>query len=481
MDKQALFSYLKENASLFTQLSDDIWAHPELSLREYSAMERYCAILKKLGFAVETGIAGVATAFSGTFGSGRPVIGILGEYDALDSLSQEANALERKECVRDGAGHGCGHNLLGAGALAAAAAVQYALSQLPEGSGTIVFYGCPGEEGGAGKAFMARAGVFKQLDAALTWHPEDVNEVVTGRCQASYQIEYKFTGTAAHAAGCPYLGRSALDAVELMNVGVQFLREHIPPYHGIHYAITDAGGLSPNVVQPRAQVLYMLRADSVPSILQLAARVDRIAQGAALMTDTTVASRFIDGTADTLPNKALEKLAYENFAAAPLPDYTPDERSFAEQLSKTYAKAKLPGFATTHDDAIRGFVQAQTQNNTCAINAFLMPLYHSAAIEPGSTDVGDVSRQTPTVQIHTAAWPNGTPGHSWQAVSCGKSGMAHKGMLLAARVLAATAWDLFTKPDVLAAARTEFEGSGSGYVCPIPPDAVPVIAGETML
>ncbi len=481
MDKQALFSYLKENASLFTQLSDDIWAHPELSLREFGAMERYCAILKKLGFTVETGIAGVATAFSGTFGSGRPVIGILGEYDALDSLSQEANALERKECVRGGAGHGCGHNLLGAGALAAAAAVQYALSQLPEGSGTIIFYGCPGEEGGAGKAFMARAGVFKQLDAALTWHPEDVNEVVTGRCQASYQIEYKFTGTAAHAAGCPYLGRSALDAVELMNVGVQFLREHIPPYHGIHYAITDAGGLSPNVVQPRAQVLYMLRADSVPSILQLAARVDRIAQGAALMTDTTVASRFIDGTADTLPNKALEKLAYENFAAAPLPDYTPEERSFAEQLSKTYEKAKLPGFATTHDDAIRDFVQAQTQNNTCAINAFLMPLYHSAAIEPGSTDVGDVSRQTPTVQIHTAAWPNGTPGHSWQAVSCGKSGIAHKGMLLAARVLAGTAWDLFTKPDVLAAARTEFEGSGSGYVCPIPPDAAPVIAGETML
>ena len=480
MEKQTLFSYLDKNAAIFTQLSDDIWEHPELSLREYGAMERYCAALRSLGFAVETGIAGVPTAFSGTFGSGKPVIGFLGEYDALDSLSQEAGALERKACVPGGAGHGCGHNLLGAGALAAAAAVKDALSKLPDGSGTVIFYGCPGEEGGAGKAFMAREGVFKGLDAALTWHPEDVNEVVTGSCLASYQVEYKFTGVAAHAAGCPYMGRSALDAVELMNVGAQFLREHIPPHHGVHYAITDAGGLSPNVVQPRAQALYMLRADNVPNILKLAERVDRIAQGAAMMTDTTVARRFIDGTADTLPNETLEKLAYENFAAVRLPEYTPEERAFAEKLSRTYEKAKLPGFATLHDARIARFVREQTQDNACALNEFLMPLYHSSAIEPGSTDVGDVSRQTPTVQIHTATVPNGTPGHSWQEVSCGKSSIAHKGMLLAAKVLSATAWDLFTKPAVLKAAQDEFHALGSTYTCPIPQDANPVVAGESI-
>ena len=218
----------------------------------------------------------------------------------------------------------------------------------------------------------------------------------------------------------------------------------------------------------------------MPNILKLAERVDRIAQGAAMMTDTTVACRFIDGTADTLPNETLEKLAYENFAAVKLPDYTPEERAFAEKLSRTYEKAKLPGFATLHDARIARFVREQTQDNTCALNEFLMPLYHSSAIEPGSTDVGDVSRQTPTVQIHAATVPNGTPGHSWQEVSCGKNSIAHKGMLLAAKVLAATAWDLFTKPAVLKAAQDEFHAFGSTYTCPIPKDAKPIIAGESI-
>ena len=480
MEKSGILAYLNAHQSYFTGLSDWLWAHPELSLREYRSADAYCQALEELGFTVERGIAGVETAFRGSFGSGRPVIGLLGEYDALSGLSQEAGAVQCRPLEKGGAGHGCGHNLLGAGALAAAAAIREYLAQKGEGSGTVIFYGCPGEEGGAGKAFMAREGMFKALDAALTWHPSDVNEVVTGSCLASYQVEYRFHGVAAHAAGSPHLGRSALDAVELMNVGAQFLREHIPPHHGVHYAITDAGGLSPNVVQPRAQALYMLRADNVPNILKLAERVDRIAQGAAMMTDTTVARRFIDGTADTLPNETLEKLAYENFAAVKLPDYTPEERAFAEKLSRTYEKAKLPGFATLHDARIARFVREQTQDNTCALNEFLMPLYHSSAIEPGSTDVGDVSRQTPTVQIHAATVPNGTPGHSWQEVSCGKSSIAHKGMLLAAKVLAATAWDLFTKPAVLKAAQDEFHAFGSTYTCPIPKDAKPVIAGESI-
>ena len=479
MEKSGILAYLNAHQSYFTGLSDWLWAHPELSLREYRSADAYCRALEELGFTVERGIAGVETAFRGSFGSGRPVIGILGEYDALSGLSQEVGAVQCRPLEKGGAGHGCGHNLLGAGALAAAAAIREYLAQKGEGSGTVIFYGCPGEEGGAGKAFMAREGMFKALDAALTWHPSDVNEVVTGSCLASYQVEYRFHGVAAHAAGSPHLGRSALDAVELMNVGAQFLREHIPPHNGLHYAITDAGGQSPNVVQPSAQVLYMLRSDNVPNILKLAERVDDLAKGAALMTGTTFTRRFIDGTADVLPNAALERLAYANFAAAALPEYTPDELAYAQAISGTCVRDGVAGFASGYDAQIADFARAASDDGKKAINDFLMPLWHSNMIEPGSTDVGDVSRQTPTVQLHTAVWPAWTPGHSWQAVSAGKSGIAHKGMLLAAEVLAETAWDLYENPALLDEARAEFRKENrGGYVCAIPDGVVPVIAGE---
>lgn len=478
MDKNGLFTYLDTHAAFFTELSDWLWAHPELSLCEYQSAARYCDALEQLGFHVERGIAGIETAFCGSYGSGRPVIGILGEYDALSGLSQQACAVTQEPVEAGGAGHGCGHNLLGAGALAAAAAIRAYLEEKGEGSGTVIFYGCPGEEGGAGKAFMAREGMFRTLDAALTWHPSDVNEVVTGSCLASYQVEYRFHGVAAHAAGCPHLGRSALDALELMNMGAQFLREHIPPHNGLHYAITDAGGRSPNVVQPTAQVLYMLRSDSVPNILKLAERVDDLARGAAIMTGTRFTRRFIDGTADVLPNRVLEELAYENFAAAQLPQYTPDEISYAQAITDTCTPDGVVGFASGFDAEIADFARTASDDGKKPINDFLMPLWHSGMISAGSTDVGDVSRQTPTLQIHTATWPSWTPGHSWQAVSAGKSSIAHKGMLLAARVLAATAWELYEQPTLLTAARAAFtKANRDGYVCPIPADAKPVVAG----
>lgn len=476
MERNELFSWIDVHAQLFTELSDRIWDEPELSLQEHASMKRYCTLLEKLGFRVETDIAGVETAFSGTYGSGKPVIGILGEFDALSGLSQQAGVSEECPLIPGGAGHGCGHNLLGAGALAAASAVKAALGRAGDGSGTVIFYGCPGEEGGAGKAFMAREGVFQALDAAITWHPDDVNEVVTGSCLASYQVEYQFDGTASHAAGAPHLGRSALDAVELMNVGVQFLREHIPPHHGAHYAITDAGGVSPNVVQAHARVLYMLRSDNVPNILKLAQRVDDIAKGAALMTGTQVTRRFLDGTADVLPNAVLEQAAYEAFQAAPAPEYTPEDWAFARLISATCVRDGLPGFASKYDPEIADFAEQASENGTRAIHDFLLPLWHSRMISAGSTDVGDVSRQTPTVQIHAATWAGGTPGHSWQAVSCGKSALAHKGMLYAAKAMAATAWMLFSDPELLRRARLEFEKQNKGgYVCPIPDDAQPTI------
>ena len=296
-EKQAAVDFIEGHAPYFEAIADAIWEKPELSLKEFHAAALYCEKLRELGFTVTEKLCGIETAFCGSWGSGKPVIGILGEYDALSGLSQKAGATAPDPVTPGGVGHGCGHNLLGAGSLAAAAAVKAYLEQSGK-PGTVIFYGCPGEEGGAGKAYMAREGLWKQLDAALCWHPSDANQTMTGTNNSCIQVLYKFSGIPAHAAGDPFNGRSALDAVELMNVGVQFLREHTTPDCRIHYAITDAGGVSPNVVQAKADVLYMVRANKVKDTVALQKRVDDIAKGAALMTGTTFERVFIDGTAE---------------------------------------------------------------------------------------------------------------------------------------------------------------------------------------
>ena len=472
--KKALAS-VDRNAALYESVAKKVWEAPELSLKEYKAAALYCETLRALGFSVTEKLCGIDTAFCGSWGSGRPVIGILGEFDALSGLSQAAGETENAPLVPGGAGHGCGHNLLGAGSLAAAAAVKNYLEQSGR-SGTVIFFGCPGEEGGSGKAYLAREGLWKQLDAALSWHPGDVNQVETGTNNSSIQVLYKFSGKAAHAAGDPFNGRSALDAVELMNIGVQFLREHMTDDCRIHYAITDAGGVSPNVVQARAAVLYMVRANKVVDSVALQKRVDDIAKGAALMTGTSFERVFIDGTAELLPNFTLEELLYRNMAEIGVPSYSEEEKAFAAQLKKSFPPAReLPGTGARADAAIAAQVRKLTGNGTRPINDFLMPLYHGTLFIPGSTDVGDVSWLTPTAQINTAAWPSGIPGHSWQIVACGKSTMAHKAMLFAAKTLAAAAIDLFEDESLLAAAREEFlSRSASGYVCPIEEGAVPI-------
>lgn len=481
MNKQKLYDIISSKAEMFTSLSDEIWGFAELSLLEKKSSDLYKKLLAEEGFAVEENIAGVETAFTGTYGSGKPVIGILAEFDALSGLSQVACSTTREELVPGGNGHGCGHHLLGAGSFAAAVAVKEYLKEKGEGNGTVIFYGCPGEEGGAAKAFMAREGIFYALDCALTWHPGSANEIMTGTYNTSIQVEYKFTGIAAHAAGNPHMGRSALDAVELMNVGCNFLREHMPRTDLLHYAITDAGGPSPNVVQPTAQVLYMVRSDNVPNALKLLERVDNIAKGAALMTDTTITRRFIDGTADVIPNKVLEKALYDNFEDAGLPTYTQEEWDYANALYATYEHDHLPGHGAEADPEIKKFVKEKTQNGTRAINDFIMPFFHSEGLNPGSTDVGDVSWQTPTAQITTATWPSVAPGHSWQNVSAGKSSMAHKAMLYAGRILAATAYDLYENPAIIEEAKAEFkEKTEAGYICPIEKDAVPTVSGTKM-
>ena len=481
-NKSLSFQAIDENAALILDVNDKVWEYAELSLLEFKSAKLYCDVLTKLGFKVETGLCGIGTAFSATFGSGSPVIGILAEYDALTGLSQQGSAVVKNEIVPGGCGHGCGHNMLGAGALAAAIGIKRYLESAA-GPGTVILYGCPGEEGGAAKAFMAREGLWKHLDAALTWHPDDVNEIATGTCNSCIQKEYKFTGVTAHAAGDPHLGRSGLDAVELMNIGVQFLREHMPETGRIHYAITDAGGNSPNVVQPYAQVLYMVRDIRVSQTLALQARVDKIAEAAAMMTDTKLTVRFIDGCANTVPNFTLEKLLHENMEAIGVPKYTAAETTYAEALLATIENKSdgLPTFAAKQDPHIADIIAKWTDNGQKPLNDFVVPYFSSRKHSFGSTDVGDVSWLTPTAQFRALTYPSNTPGHSWQNVSCGASSIGHKGVLYAGKVLAASAIDLYEKPEILKAAAMEFaEEAAEGYHCPIPPDAVPTAVGDAM-
>ena len=475
--KRFAIDFIAEKAPLIAHVADEIWDYAELSLQEERSAKLYCDTLRAEGFTVEENVCNISTAFTATYGAGKPVIGILAEYDALSGLSQVGGSLVREEVTPGGTGHGCGHNLLGAGAFAAALGVKHWLERSGK-PGTVILYGCPGEEGGASKSFMARDGVWAELDAALTWHPEDVNEVRTGSTNSCIQVQYQFEGIASHAAGSPELGRSALDAVELMNIGVQFLREHTSDKARIHYAITDAGGRSPNVVQPRATALYMVRSNHVAEAVELQKRVDKIAEGAALMTETTYKRTFIDGLADTIPNHVLESLLYENYAVLGIPSYTEEEHAYADALAKTYPTCEnTPGTGSKHDPLYAANAKKLRREAGHYMNDFLLPLFSGECFQPGSTDVGDVSWLTPTAQIHVSAWPNGCPGHSWQNVSCDRTSIGHKAAVHAGKVLAATAIDLMERPDILAKAREEFElRTAEGYTCPIPEGAVPIIA-----
>lgn len=466
IDKQKLYNTIDENAPEIIALSDAIWEYAELSMEEYKSAAYYCELLEKEGFTVERELCGIPTAFSGSFGSGSPRIGILGEFDALSGLSQVAGSTQKQSLVPGGNGHGCGHNLLGAGSFGAALAIKEAI-EAGALQGTVIFYGCPGEEGCAGKTFMARDGMFRDLDAALTWHPGSTNEVTVGSNAACMQVEYSFHGVASHAAGSPDKGRSALDAAELMHVGVQFLREHMPPHSSVHYSITDGGGVSPNVVQAEAKTVFMVRSETVRKAKELLHRVNNIAQGAALMTDTQVTTRQIDGTASTVSNEALEQVMYENMQQVPIPAYTQEELAFAQALHDT-CPAALPGTLSATNRDIRAFVEEKTDGGKRAMNDFIIPYVPSTMFTPGSTDVGDVSWLTPTAQFTTATWVSGTPGHSWQNVSLGKTGIAYKGMLQAAKILAGAAADLMESPALLEKIRKEFsKNAAEGYDCPI--------------
>ena len=479
MNKEEIIEIIDKNSDEIVEISHSIWEFAELSLKETKSAALYVEKLKAHGFEVETGHADIATAFSGKYvsGSGKPVIGILGEFDAISGVSQKAACTHHEEFVPGGSGHGCGHNMLGAASFGAAVAVKKYLEETGS-DGTVIFFGCPGEEGGASKAFMAREGMWKSLDCALTWHPGSENQVITGTNNSCTQVLYKFKGIPAHAAGDPENGRSALDAVELMNVGANYLREHMKKECSLHYAIVDGGGLSPNVVQPHASVLYMVRSVLVRDTLALQERVDKCAEGAALMTGTTFERIFVDGTANAVPNTTLEEVMYSNMGYVPMPEYTDDELAFAAELDATCPPSyEVPGTGAQFDIAIREKVWELSEHGKKSLNDFLMPFYSGNEFEPGSSDVGDVSWQTPAAQFNTVCFTAHSPGHSWQNVSCGASTIGDKGMLYAAKVLACSAADLFENTSLIEKARAEFTArlGGEEYMCPIPPDAVPYI------
>lgn len=478
-----LKNYLEEidrKEPVITQLGDIIWGSPETAFAEYASVAVLTAFLEAEGFLVKKGVYGIETAFTAEYGTGRPRVGFLGEFDALSGLSQAADKVEKEELIPGGNGHGCGHNLLGAGSAAAAMAVK---RYLEDGhKGTVVFYGCPGEEGGSGKAFMAREGAFKDLDFALTWHPATVNEVCKDSSLANFQVLYRFRGRSAHAAGCPEMGRSALDALELMNVGANFLREHMLDKARVHYAITNTGGYSPNVVQSEAQAIYLIRAPKAEQAYELYERVNRIAEGAAMMTETAVEHELIKSCANVIPNRVMERVLYESMREIGVPSYTEAEYERAAAYSETAPAGAGQSYDEMIDDHLKPEHKAFLKKmRSRRIFDFIIPYeeIHVVGTGAGSTDVGDVSWQCPTTQIHTATWAPLTAAHTWQVVAQGKSGMAHKGMLYAGKSMALTAMKLMENPEMIVQAQQEHreELEGKTYR-PIPADVKPRVLGD---
>ncbi|MDR1966869.1 MAG: amidohydrolase, partial [Synergistaceae bacterium] len=454
MDKRQMFRYVDGKSDLLAGVSDKIWDYAETAFEEFRSAALLEGILLEEGFSVEKGIGGIDTAFCAEFGEGGPTIGILAEYDALSGLSQDAGTSVKREACPGGNGHGCGHNLFAGGSLGAALAIrEYLLANgMP---GRVKLFGCPGEEGGSGKAFMAREGVFSGLDAAFAWHPMSVNAILDMCMLANYQVLYKFSGVASHAASAPEKGRSALDAVELMNVGANFLREHVISDARIHYAITNSGGFSPNVVQPNAEVLYLIRAPKTPQVEEIYRRVNKIAAGAAMMTETEVEIQFIKACSNVVPNKTLSKTLYDNLNCQELPAYTGAERKLAAEIAATAPSGSdLERFLKPHPDSLRECSHMLDGKSLCDI---ILPFYPDDPdhILPGSSDVGDVSWIVPTAQVVTACYALGTPEHSWQLVSQAKASIGHKGMLLASKVMAGAAVDLFEKPEMIDMAKDE--------------------------
>lgn len=477
MDKVILDRIIEEKKELFFKISGDIWEFAETRFQEFKSSELLCAALEKEGFSVSRGIAGMPTAFMASFGKGAPVIAILGEYDALSGMSQKSGSANKEAITTGDNGHGCGHNLLGVGSLAAIIAVKKFIEE-NDVQGTVRYYGCPAEEGGSGKAFMARSGVFDDVDAALTWHPFSHNAVLSTEFLANYQVYYKFHGKSAHAASSPHVGRSALDAVELMNVGVNYLREHIIPEARVHYAVTNTGGKSPNVVQAEAEVLYLMRAPKVDQVQEIYERICNIARGAALMSGTECEIVFEKACSNYIPNMTVEKLLYANLLDVGIQQYDEVERLFAKNIKATLSEEDINNDLNMAQQFMGGKRQEILDElKEKDLPDLILPYTHASALLPGSSDVGDVSWVVPTAQLAIACSVLGTPMHSWQMVAQGNTSIAHKGMITAGKVLARSVVDLLLAPNKVIEAKMELKKTlnGKKYVSPIPPEVEPNI------
>lgn len=426
-DKAALSQSVNDRDAEVWNVARQIWELAEPGYQETESAELLISLLEAADFSVQRKVADIPTAFSATFGSGKPVIGILGEYDALPGLSQAAAPVRepRPDCDN---GHACGHHLFGAASASAAIAISEQM-KAGELKGTVRFYGCPAEEGGSGKVFMAQAGAFEDCDAVLHWHPSHENSAGDRSSLARMAVKFRFHGKSAHAAGAPEQGRSALDAVELTNFAAQLLREHTPDLTRIHHVITS-GGRAPNVVPDFGEVYYYIRHPDGDIVRSLYDRLLLCAQAGALATETRLEIRFEGGIREIMPNNVLAQVTMQNLHDLVDLSYTDQELQFAVRIQETLQRRP-------------------------SLDSIALVVDRSGSVGKGSTDVGDVSWLIPTTGFTTACWVPGTPGHSWQAVASGGTSIGRKGMNLAARVLAASAWDLFSSPGILREAQKE--------------------------
>jgi len=464
-NSEPVWRHVDEKAGPAIELSDRVWGMPELAYNEHRSAAEHTAYLNAEGFRVTENLAGIPTAMMGEAGDEGPVIAILGEFDALPGLSNEADVTQHSPVPGDGNGHACGHNLLGAASLLAATAVKDYLAANGI-KGRVRYYGCPAEEGGAAKGFMARAGLFDDVDIAISWHPAAFAGVNEPMSLANTRIDFTFHGRASHAAAAPHLGRSALDAVELMNVGVNYMREHVPQESRIHYAYLDAGGVAPNVVQAKAKVRYLIRAADVQDLNRLVARVRKVADGAALMTETRVETQVVSAVSNLLGNTPLERLMQDSLDRLGPPPFDAEDMKRAAEFQKTLSE----------EDIQSAYKKVGLPRTDSPLADRIVPLDSIRAPMMGSTDVGDVSWKVPTVQARGATHAIGTALHSWQVTAQGKTPHAHKGMVHVAKVMAGTAVDALTRPEIIAAAKADHHAKTGGvYHCPLPEDAVPPI------
>ena len=447
-----------------TALADRVWETPELLYGEFASCAAHTEVLRAKGFRVTENVTGIPTAVIGEAGEGGPLIAILGEYDALPGLSQAAGVAEPRPLTQGGNGHGCGHNLLGAASLLTACALKDWLEQTGT-PGRVRYYGCPAEEGGAAKAFMVRDGAFADVDAAITWHPDSFTRVDDPPSLANTRMDFSFTGRASHAAVSPHLGRSALDAVELMSVGVNYLREHMVNGARIHYAYLDAGGTAPNVVQARAKVRYSIRALQLADMLALVERVKDVAKGAALMTGTEVQAQIFSAVSNNLVNETMDRAMHQVLMDLGGVPFDAEDEAFARAIQATLQPSDIIS-------DWRGIGAAPRDE---ALSRGVTPLRPGGEVMIGSTDVSDVTWVVPLTEVLVATHAIGTPGHSWQVTAQGKAPAAHKGMTHAARAMALLGQRLCTDPALLAEARAEHAArlALTPYRSPLPLDLKP--------